>query len=48
MFAGAAVGALLLRFSLPMTLVLSGLLVLVAAAVFATLPTGTPSIVGHG
>ena len=47
MFAGAAIGALLWRFSLPLTLVLSGLLGLVAAAIFATLPTGTPSIGGH-
>ena len=35
MFAGAAIGALLLQFSLPLTLVLSGVLVLFAAAVFA-------------
>jgi uncharacterized membrane protein YoaK (UPF0700 family) len=47
MFAGAAIGTLLLRFSLPLTLVLSGVLVLGAAAVFATLPTGSPSVDGR-
>jgi uncharacterized membrane protein YoaK (UPF0700 family) len=36
MFAGAAIGTLLLRFSLSLTLVLSGVLVLFAAAVFAS------------
>jgi uncharacterized membrane protein YoaK (UPF0700 family) len=42
MFIGAAIGALLLRFSLPLPLVLSGALVLVAAAVFSTVLTPNP------
>ncbi len=48
MLIGAAIGALLLRFSLPLPLVLSGALVLIAAAVFATLLTPNPPADGSG
>jgi uncharacterized membrane protein YoaK (UPF0700 family) len=48
MFIGAAIGALLLRFSLPMPLVLSGALALVAAGVFATALKPSPAANGNG
>ncbi len=48
MLIGAAIGALLLRFSLPLPLVLSGALVLIAAAVFATVLTPNPPADGSG
>jgi uncharacterized membrane protein YoaK (UPF0700 family) len=48
MFIGAAIGALLLRFSLPLPLVLSGALALVAAGVFATVREPRPVIDGNG
>jgi uncharacterized membrane protein YoaK (UPF0700 family) len=48
MFIGAAIGALLLRFSLPLPLVLSGALVLVAAGVFATVLKPNPAADGNG
>jgi uncharacterized membrane protein YoaK (UPF0700 family) len=48
MFIGAAIGALLLRFSLPLPLVLSGALALVAAGVFATVLKPSPAADGSG
>lgn len=48
MFIGAAIGALLLRFSLLLPFVLSGALVLVAAGVFATIIKPNPGADGNG
>jgi uncharacterized membrane protein YoaK (UPF0700 family) len=48
MFIGAAVGALLVRFSLPLPFVLSGALVLVTAGVFATVLKPRPGADGNG
>jgi hypothetical protein len=48
MFIGAAIGALLLRFSLPLPFVLSGALVLVAASIFAIVVRPTPAADGNG
>ena len=48
MLIGAAIGALLIRFSLPLPLVLSGALALVAAGVFATVLKPSPAADGNG
>jgi len=48
MFIGSAIGALLLRFSLPLPFVLSGALVLGAAGVFATVLKPTSAADGNG
>ena len=48
MFIGAAIGALLLRLSLPLPLVLSGALALAAAGVFATVREPSPVNNGNG
>lgn len=47
MFAGAAVGTLLLRQGLALPLVLSGVCVLAATAAYAVAPTSTPKIGNH-